>query len=482
MATKRLKAQAGNTPSSNLLSSKTSLRRFFAEKQETDMRSKMAAAEKSPASRAPACPTPSDSSTEGTDIKSILTQLPSKLDLEAMFSKMERSFGDKLQSLHEEVIPHGNVKISLTYKFMIHEDYLNVRNNNVLEIEYEWALKKWSHCSKPCGGGHQFTKYGCRRKSDHKMVHKSLCESIPKLKPIRRVCNLQECSQPIWVTGEWEPCSVTCGKSGYQSRTVRCIQPLSDNTNRSVHSKYCNENRPEAKRPCNRQACPAHWRIGPWSQCSVTCSNGTQERQVMCSSDDSKNCIDNKPDTIRICILPPCTGNASDPSKKNYIVQWRSKQDPDYPMHKISSKENCLGDKSIICRLEVLSRYCSMPTFSRLCCKPCNSSQITSDSNTVKNNSIENLAPPIPTTLRAPNSTVSPTIPYKKNTSLINVTENQEHTNRVDIPYKVNILDNEVPEPNTIPRRRFLYEKTKNQRIQQLIAEKRKQETMKKLK
>ncbi|CAH2293191.1 Hypothetical predicted protein [Pelobates cultripes] len=102
MATKRLKAQASSTPSSNLLPSKTSLRRFFTEKQETDMRSKMAAAEKSPASSAPASPAPSDSSTEGTDIKTILTQLPSKLDLEAMFSKMERSFGDKLQSLHEE--------------------------------------------------------------------------------------------------------------------------------------------------------------------------------------------------------------------------------------------------------------------------------------------------------------------------------------------------------------------------------------------
>ncbi|MEE6513014.1 hypothetical protein FKM82_020432 [Ascaphus truei] len=54
------------------------------------------------------------------------------------------------------VIPNGNVKISLTYKYMIHEDSLNVHNNNVVEEEvvaYEWALKKWSQCSKPCGGG-----------------------------------------------------------------------------------------------------------------------------------------------------------------------------------------------------------------------------------------------------------------------------------------------------------------------------------------
>uniref|UniRef100_A0A8C5PY31 A disintegrin and metalloproteinase with thrombospondin motifs 2 n=1 Tax=Leptobrachium leishanense TaxID=445787 RepID=A0A8C5PY31_9ANUR len=375
------------------------------------------------------------------------------------------------------VIPSGNVKISLTYKYMIHEDYLNVRNNNVLEVEYEWALKKWSHCSKPCGGGFQFTKIWCRRKTDHKMVHKSLCESIPKFKT--HSTSMQPTG--VWVTGEWELCPVTCGKGGYQSRTVKCIQPLSDNANRSVHSKYCNENRPESKRPCNRHPCPAHWRIGPWSQCSVTCSNGTQERQVLCSSDDSKNCIEIKPETIKICVLPPCSGNASDPSKKNYIVQWRSRQDPDYPMHKISSKDNCLGDKSILCRFEVLTRYCSVPGISRLCCKPCNSSQNISNSNTVKNNSIENLAPPVPTPLTVPTSTQLPTV-YTINTSLVNVTENQEHSNRVDVPYKINIIDNEVPELHSINRRRFPHEKIKNQRIQELIAEKRKQETMKKLK
>lgn len=55
-----------------------------------------------------------------------------------------------------QVIPEGDTRISLTYKYMIHEDSLNVDDNNVLEddsVGYEWALKKWSPCSKPCGGG-----------------------------------------------------------------------------------------------------------------------------------------------------------------------------------------------------------------------------------------------------------------------------------------------------------------------------------------
>lgn len=60
-----------------------------------------------------------------------------------------------MPSLSDQAIPHGNVKITLTYKYMIHEDSLNVDNNNVLEdsVTFEWALKKWSQCSKPCGGG-----------------------------------------------------------------------------------------------------------------------------------------------------------------------------------------------------------------------------------------------------------------------------------------------------------------------------------------
>lgn len=55
-----------------------------------------------------------------------------------------------------QVISQGATRISLTYKYMIHEDSLNVDNNQVLEDDstgYEWALKKWSPCSKPCGGG-----------------------------------------------------------------------------------------------------------------------------------------------------------------------------------------------------------------------------------------------------------------------------------------------------------------------------------------
>lgn len=60
-----------------------------------------------------------------------------------------------------QVIPQAeDVKVSLTYKYIIHEDLLPlITNNNVLLAEldtYEWALKSWSQCSKACGGGQWF--------------------------------------------------------------------------------------------------------------------------------------------------------------------------------------------------------------------------------------------------------------------------------------------------------------------------------------
>uniref|UniRef100_A0A3P8NSK8 ADAM metallopeptidase with thrombospondin type 1 motif, 14 n=1 Tax=Astatotilapia calliptera TaxID=8154 RepID=A0A3P8NSK8_ASTCA len=276
--------------------------------------------------------------------------------------------------LHEGIIvliipQEEDAKVSLTYKYIIHEDLLPlITNNNVLLAEldtYEWALKSWSQCSKPCGGGIQYTKYGCRRKSDSRLVHRNFCETSKKPKPIRKRCNTQDCSQPTWVVEEWSPCSKTCGKLGYQTRVVQCIQALHNGTNKVVHSKHCTDERPEIRKACNHTVCPAQWRTGAWSQCSVTCGEGIQQRQVVCKTSDNTigECEGEKPETILICKLGPCSDEA---------VYLRV---PENPVQKISSSklqyEPCLGDKSIFCQMEVLSRYCSIPGYYKLCCESC---------------------------------------------------------------------------------------------------------------
>ncbi|KAG7490579.1 A disintegrin and metalloproteinase with thrombospondin motifs 3 [Solea senegalensis] len=258
---------------------------------------------------------------------------------------------DNVETLHTDgplhdpvvvlIIPKDNeTRSTLMYKYIIHEDSVPVNTNNVIQEEtYEWALKSWSPCSKPCAGGFQYTKYGCRKKGDTKMVHRGYCDASKKPKPIRRMCNLQDCTQPQWISDEWEHCSKTCSSLGFQIRTVRCMQLLHDGTNRSVHSKYCSSEKPESRRPCNRVPCPAQWRTGAWSECSVTCGEGMERRLVTCRIGDQ--CSGEKPEAVRPCRPGPC------------------------------HDEPCSGDKSIFCQMEVLARYCSIPGYNKLCCDSC---------------------------------------------------------------------------------------------------------------
>uniref|UniRef100_A0A8C9TYC3 ADAM metallopeptidase with thrombospondin type 1 motif 2 n=1 Tax=Scleropages formosus TaxID=113540 RepID=A0A8C9TYC3_SCLFO len=355
---------------------------------------------------------------------------------------------------------HGEAKVALSYKYIIHEDLQSSIESNILleDSSYEWALKKWSHCSKPCGGGKQYTRYGCRRKSDSKMVHRTYCEHIPKPQAINRTCNPKECSPPIWVTGDWEACSKSCGKMGYQMRSVRCVQPLHDGTNRSIHSKYCNDDRPESRRPCNRHLCPATWRVGPWSQCSVTCGNGTQERQVLCHTRENTIglCLDTKPESIRACRLAPCPSD--DPSCCS-VHSWLSRPDPNFPIQKISSRQRCQRDKSVFCRMEVLNRYCSIPSFKQMCCKSC------SEDNHTKASNPPDSSDPVPTTSQ---STKAPKHPSR--TRIPNRMEETKENNSIDVSYRIGGFDNEVTQSNVIPRRRSLFnERTRNKRIQELL-------------
>ncbi|NXI99698.1 ATS14 metalloproteinase, partial [Psophia crepitans] len=290
--------------------------------------------------------------------------------------------------LHEAisvlVVPQEEeARSSLMYRYIIHEDLLPmIGNNNVLLEEmdsYEWALKSWSQCSKACGGGIQYTKYGCRRKSDNRMVHRNFCDSSKKPKPIRRRCNLQECSQPTWVAEEWGACSKSCGKLGVQARAVQCMQRLQDGTNRTLHTKYCPGQRPETRRPCGRLPCPAQWRTGAWSECSASCGEGVQQRQVVCKGSESGGrCEGDKPEAVRGCHVALCPGKLSgitastDAGDRSTPKGQRVSQDGSKnPVSKISSREPCLGDKSIFCQMEVLARYCSIPGYNKLCCESC---------------------------------------------------------------------------------------------------------------
>ncbi|KAG7516872.1 A disintegrin and metalloproteinase with thrombospondin motifs 2-like [Solea senegalensis] len=284
---------------------------------------------------------------------------------------------------------HNDSKVTVSYKYIIQDRLrLSLESNLVQEdaVFYEWALKKWSQCSKPCGGGKQYTRFGCRRKADGKMVLRMLCSNVNKPRAISRSCNTDTCSSPRWVTGDWEDCSTSCGQTGWQRRWVSCQHEPSrvQQQQRSVHSKLCRDSRPEAKRTCNRFPCPATWRAGLWTPCSVSCGNGTQERQVACSSPEESagNCSEPRPITARSCQATPCNGD-----QKNAIIQWLSRSNPEFPVQNISSRYRCRGDRSVFCHMEVLNRYCSNARYRLMCCKSCSKENASSTSSPTTNSS-----------------------------------------------------------------------------------------------
>uniref|UniRef100_A0A3Q3ABI1 ADAM metallopeptidase with thrombospondin type 1 motif, 2a n=1 Tax=Kryptolebias marmoratus TaxID=37003 RepID=A0A3Q3ABI1_KRYMA len=379
---------------------------------------------------------------------------------------------------------HSESKVTVSYKYIIQDDLWSSLESNLVQedaVLYDWALKKWSHCSKPCGGGTysptiwllvtrvqmvldlmvvsvsgsicspnsglsnlmvlctlvvgcqgancsgldgvflfqgtQYTRFGCRRKADGELMERTYCSNINKPRPISRKCNTENCKSPRWVTGDWE--------------------------------------------------------------CSVSCGNGTQERQVACLNPEGLpgNCSTHQPIRTRSCQAPPCS------DQKNAIIQWLSRSNPNFPALQISSKQRCRSDRSAICRMEMLSRYCSIPGYRQMCCKSCserNFSNISSPNS--PKTPIMHLVTAAPTRTEFLTTTSSDvgdiivTTTSEGGSLSPSVQVSKKKTNSVDeVQYQIVGMDSEATrkqQNHFVPRIPPFRERTQNQRIQQLLKEK----------
>ncbi|ESO96234.1 hypothetical protein LOTGIDRAFT_174945 [Lottia gigantea] len=187
-----------------------------------------------------------------------------------------------------------------------------------------WRFGSWTECSSSCGTGSRDRFVSCmdyhnRRIKDEK------CSHLPK-PASHESCFLTPCGH--WKTGDWTECTVTCGE-GIRKRQVKCMlfgDVVTDDDQCDLSSK------PLQQFHCNREDCTvkesdkeedfaiavitsndvdgtSHYRVGPWSPCSVTCGTGWQRRQVVCRDENgpSKDCDESvKPDKIQNCETIPC--------------------------------------------------------------------------------------------------------------------------------------------------------------------------------
>ncbi|KAM9318783.1 A disintegrin and metalloproteinase with thrombospondin motifs 17 [Pholidichthys leucotaenia] len=175
----------------------------------------------------------------------------------------------------------------------IHYEYtvsLNMTRNRSSEEQrepehlYIWTHSSWQDCSVQCGGGERRTVVSCMRIANKSMevVNESYCKPENRPQPQVRLCNTHPC-QYRWVTDEWGPCSVTCGK-GLQQRDVLCVYHLQNGSVIHTRDLYCQEGKPPVAQSCEGRLCLTVWEASEWSKCSSNCGQGVRHRTVSCTN------------------------------------------------------------------------------------------------------------------------------------------------------------------------------------------------------
>ncbi|XP_053317842.1 thrombospondin type-1 domain-containing protein 4 isoform X1 [Spea bombifrons] len=173
-----------------------------------------------------------------------------------------------------------------------------------------WDIGEWSECSKTCGLGMQHRQILCR----HIYANRTLtvqpyrCQNLEKPETTT-TCQIKICSE--WqIRTEWTPCSVPCGV-GQKTRDVKCVSNIGD----IVDDEECNMKlRPNDIENCDMGACAKSWFLTDWSdRCSAECGEGIRTRSVVClsnhiSSLPLEGCGNNRPPEATKCDNGPCEG------------------------------------------------------------------------------------------------------------------------------------------------------------------------------
>uniref|UniRef100_A0A674PFX4 Thrombospondin type-1 domain-containing protein 4-like n=1 Tax=Takifugu rubripes TaxID=31033 RepID=A0A674PFX4_TAKRU len=131
--------------------------------------------------------------------------------------------------------------------------------------------------------GSQFRVIICVDRHTDEEVPERKCDSAAKPVPEDEPCNTHACP-PFWEASSWSECSVSCGP-GVQQRQLQCRQSFG-NRSTMVHPQRCATlTPPESTQACQLQLC-SHWEVSSdWTKCSVDCGIGRRTRSVRCITD-----------------------------------------------------------------------------------------------------------------------------------------------------------------------------------------------------
>ncbi|XP_074539403.1 thrombospondin type-1 domain-containing protein 4 isoform X1 [Halichoeres trimaculatus] len=148
---------------------------------------------------------------------------------------------------------------------------------------FVWRRGGLTECSVSCGKGYQHRVILCIDRHTDEEVPERKCDSAAKPVPEEEPCNAHPCP-PFWEASSWSECSVSCGP-GVQQRQLQCRQSFGERST-MVHPQRCaNLTPPESTQACQLALC-SHWEVSSdWSTCSVDCGVGRRTRSVSCVSD-----------------------------------------------------------------------------------------------------------------------------------------------------------------------------------------------------
>ncbi|GFY61394.1 a disintegrin and metalloproteinase with thrombospondin motifs 20 [Trichonephila inaurata madagascariensis] len=177
---------------------------------------------------------------------------------------------------------------------------------------YTWKLAtQYSECTRLCNGISSL-KPICVRLSDQYPVNDNHCNDLskPSLQKTRKCnehCNLK------WKDVSKLDCSAQC-RRGMRHRIIKCMkEETSSKIAHAVPEEHCKHLGPK---PSSTEKCPgsclnSSWIYSDWSECSVSCGVGTQQRTYECRSAGNVKQLDEQCDpstkvVSKVCDQGPC--------------------------------------------------------------------------------------------------------------------------------------------------------------------------------